>query len=548
MNAIADNTCMVTVIALLDSVPKVSDTVTGTEVALKISGLYTPSAGEGAITAPIGTGDTITRDVATEPQTSFVSKRVRVKQGFRRPQAIFHWLAFVLRERKRDARSNQHPTDPENVMEAPNGQSEHSAARSSLQVNESRSPDGSAGAVRGSSREPGALSHAEQDSGVDMLTLYPVEQSMFKGFLPRGPRLNYQDLMSAEHLMMLKQHLHTESSTSEDFAQWIHCRSDWENNVLAHSGPSDCLFAIIQNDIMNTLRLMNQALTQIGRDALDDTLTQQRLIVWRSLLHRFDADLRTTEESVRSFAQLISSLKKANHPRDPQTNVTLSPLVKDLQQTCVIGIANLRQRTQSTHKSLMASMSIVESKRGIAEAESVTKLTELAFFFIPLTFSASIFSMQVKELRATNTSVSTFIILALIVTFLSYGLRLLIRNQAFSRRRREWAKDIRTFNHLAAGAQISTTSFLLWFWSRKFSFLLWFCRRVGLLMLVVILPIALIVAPIVALWTSGISRGLKSVVTVLLLVLSAYGLFAIIKNLFHIRAGRFHLGSEDIEY
>ena len=47
-----------------------------------------------------------------------------------------------------------------------------------------------------------------------------------------------------------------------------------------------------------------------------------------------------------------------------------------------------------SYRSLMAAMSLVENKRGIAEVENVTRVTELAFFFIPLLFSARDSSMQ----------------------------------------------------------------------------------------------------------------------------------------------------------
>jgi hypothetical protein len=41
-------------------------------------------------------------------------------------------------------------------------------------------------------------------------------------------------------------------------------------------------------------------------------------------------------------------------------------------------------------------MSIIESKNAIAQAESISKLTELAFIFIPLSFTSSLFGMQIK--------------------------------------------------------------------------------------------------------------------------------------------------------
>ena len=43
----------------------------------------------------------------------------------------------------------------------------------------------------------------------------------------------------------------------------------------------------------------------------------------------------------------------------------------------------------------MAIMSIVESQKAITEAEEVSKLTKLAFLFIPLTFVAGLCGMNV---------------------------------------------------------------------------------------------------------------------------------------------------------
>jgi Mg2+ and Co2+ transporter CorA len=45
----------------------------------------------------------------------------------------------------------------------------------------------------------------------------------------------------------------------------------------------------------------------------------------------------------------------------------------------------------------MSSMSISESKKAISQAERVGKLTFLAFIFVPLSFTASFFGMNVKE-------------------------------------------------------------------------------------------------------------------------------------------------------
>ena len=52
------------------------------------------------------------------------------------------------------------------------------------------------------------------------------------------------------------------------------------------------------------------------------------------------------------------------------------------------------EHCEATFTMVMATMSLMESEKAIIEAEGVTKLTQLAFFFIPLTFVAGIFGMN----------------------------------------------------------------------------------------------------------------------------------------------------------
>jgi len=54
----------------------------------------------------------------------------------------------------------------------------------------------------------------------------------------------------------------------------------------------------------------------------------------------------------------------------------------------------VRQRLDGTYHALMSTMGIMENDRAIAETEIVSKLTNLAFFFIPLTLVASLFGMN----------------------------------------------------------------------------------------------------------------------------------------------------------
>jgi len=55
----------------------------------------------------------------------------------------------------------------------------------------------------------------------------------------------------------------------------------------------------------------------------------------------------------------------------------------------------MMQRVKGTYQAFMSAMSILENERAIAQAEVVTRLTNLAFFFIPLSFVAGVFGMNI---------------------------------------------------------------------------------------------------------------------------------------------------------
>jgi hypothetical protein len=99
--------------------------------------------------------------------------------------------------------------------------------------------------------------------------------------------------------------------------------------------------------------------------------------------------------------------------------------------------------------SLRAELSLLESKRGIEEAESVSRLTELAFIFIPITFAASLFSMQVQELADTPPPAYAFVITAIVAVTVSYGLRLVQRSALVNNLIRTTANQIRTDKQIA---------------------------------------------------------------------------------------------------
>jgi hypothetical protein len=61
-----------------------------------------------------------------------------------------------------------------------------------------------------------------------------------------------------------------------------------------------------------------------------------------------------------------------------------------------------------------------EARKSTETAFSVVRLTQLAFFFIPLSFVASNYGMNIKQFNNVNVSLSVFFGMAIIITFLTH--------------------------------------------------------------------------------------------------------------------------------
>ncbi|KAL2826160.1 hypothetical protein BJY01DRAFT_150480 [Aspergillus pseudoustus] len=103
----------------------------------------------------------------------------------------------------------------------------------------------------------------------------------------------------------------------------------------------------------------------------------------------------------------------------------------------------------------------MESQRAIMEAESINRLTELAFLFIPLSFAAALFSMQVREL-STSPPVAYFVAFALPLSATTYALRAVARSAWLQETKQALLTNIRTFKSLPPGARIPNLAILAW--------------------------------------------------------------------------------------
>lgn len=334
-------------------------------------------------------------------------------------------------------------------------------------------------------------------------------------FTDSGPRLAIMDrnrIMVPEYRSRLARNTGRQQSTIEALKQPQVTQVASRSTELA---ALDHLCLIVIFDTLRMLRLIDTALTKIDLGMLDDALVQVHIDDWRGVLHRFEVELRSMETSIPGFVDFTLVSRKQKHGTDSaarKSTMSFEGLLDRFQRE----VAVAQKRTKITYRSLMTTMSLIESKRGISEAESVTKLTELAFFFIPLTFAASLFSMQVKELDASRTSVALFLAVAITITICSYTLRLVIRSSSFLGFWRLWKEKIRADSQIRPSASIPTSAVLKWLWKRVHTH---------------ILPLVFLVltaALLSGVWTHPLQEGIQIAVTMTLALLTLTAILLLI--------------------
>lgn len=133
-----------------------------------------------------------------------------------------------------------------------------------------------------------------------------------------------------------------------------------------------------------------------------DSVVCPAIRVWRELMGHWRPHLHEIYSLESQYARMLQSAETDSQDdklnldrstlwsRDKQTQRKFADLLDDLKSDR----QTVLHHCESTFTMLMATMSLMESEKAINEAEEVTKLTELAFFFIPLTFVAGIYGMN----------------------------------------------------------------------------------------------------------------------------------------------------------
>jgi hypothetical protein len=303
---------------------------------------------------------------------------------------------------------------------------------------------------------------------------------------------------------------------------------------LPHTGkeatydPFRALVGAIHDDSQSLLDIIRVSLRQIREGTLDEDLMQKRVTFWRAQLHRLHFSLAEFDERLREFTHFISELDMHPPSAEMRPELPSEKLTREVHRT----LSNSMQLIEKSADSLRAEMQIVDSRRSIAEAESISKLTELAFVFIPLSFVASLFSMQIHELD-NGVPLYQFVLVAMAFVTLAYSVRLSIRNSRIVDLKNRTFAQIRDEAQLQYNEPIPAHTFMMHLskatigavshWPK---IIIATCAPIILVLAVV----AAILSPIVLLWLRKIDKGFSAVLTVLLLLLDGVLVYPVITN------------------
>ncbi|OBT80665.1 hypothetical protein VF21_00305 [Pseudogymnoascus sp. 05NY08] len=327
--------------------------------------------------------------------------------------------ARVYRPGKDDADSDDSFVDPAEDAEhlwklAENIQTQRASKKRTTQLQKMLNPTGKE--KKQDDEAASVLSQTFEKVKVKVISLVSVHP-VFEQLDPRAHIEVGVDeaFRSAPLLDKLGRLLFNTTSTKDEFCQWLDSMP-YPKIGDHHFALTTPLYHIIQQDSINLLSHLHKTLDEINIDMLSDAKMEDRVVMWRQIIARAQLELPELKRSIARFFTF--------------TQLLVVPGGSDVQgefKKLSTEIDDMIQRLQIASSSLTSNMALLDSRRSIAEAQAVTKLTELAFFFIPLSFTATLFGMQVEQL-ATPAPIWVFLVLGIGFIALSYLARLTIRS------------------------------------------------------------------------------------------------------------------------
>ncbi|KAJ6439301.1 Altered inheritance of mitochondria protein 18, mitochondrial [Purpureocillium lavendulum] len=212
--------------------------------------------------------------------------------------------------------------------------------------------------------------------------------------------------------------------------------------------------------------------------------------------------MRATLRDLRDWSDHVSSELRAHVDAD---------LAEELAGISA-NVTDLQARAEQTLNLLLASMGLAQSSMVIDQTSGINKLTELAFFFVPISFITSVFSMQVLELTSGPPRIWVWGVSLSTVVLGTYFIRSSLRSPSV---RIAVLHCRATINNRFSSSQAGSASRRLNSVGNRAiaKFILFFIGVVGILTLLVVVLFILFFLLFGGIWLGAIATALYFIIT-----------------------------------
>lgn len=151
---------------------------------------------------------------------------------------------------------------------------------------------------------------------------------------------------------------------------------------------AELILRILYEDISVLSEVIRASLENLRSRIVDISIPelQRQSLQWRSTLGRSHFEMQKLIDDLPRFVNFMH--------RDDGGVIVLPGPAKHMNDAIVAQLKETNEHVDRAFTVLPTELQIADTRKSIEEAESVAKLTELAFVFIPLTFAAGVFSVM----------------------------------------------------------------------------------------------------------------------------------------------------------
>ncbi|CAG8922441.1 unnamed protein product [Penicillium salamii] len=336
---------------------------------------------------------------------------------------------------------------------------------------------------------------------------------------------------------------------AQSFEKKMGCGSTYDAicaDIELVDGPillGTAVFHVIKQDTLIFLRrLSHYGLDQMDIGVLDEAKMEDQISDWIQAISYAQKEISELQASMEPFVAFCASMDSPDIESNSSEShsITEPKVLREFQQLSEM-MTKMSDRLQRTSTHLTSNLGLLESRRSINEAQAVSRLTELAFVFVPLSFATSVFGMQVQPF-ADPVPLRSFFIVAVGVTLFAYLMRMTMRSQWLAYLkillRRDFQEYTERYGLPAPTRSISISYTVQWMCHGLFVGVKkvlksagTLCAKIwkifGFVILFILVNGTIAGIPIAVLWTRELSPGIQCAVTIAILgiVLGTVGTF-----------------------